>query len=355
MGGRLVRLDVPLQPGDSLQVRSVQRFRTRGFPSGQPDRSLVQNGSFFNRDKLPTFIYDNQKELQSDELRRKYKLPLQRRGRPRTDSVGLNRMSFLADAAAATFEATVSTDPDLIAMAPGYLQREWTAGGRRYFRCVMDAPIDNFFSVLSARWTVTKSSWQNVSIEVYHHPTHTFNVARMIEASKASLAFFSREFAPYQHRQLRILEFPRYAGFAQSFPNTVPYSEDIGFVARVDTADIEDTDLPYFVTGHEIAHQWFPHQRMPADVEGSQMLSESLSEYAALVITERAHGRAFTQKLLRSELAQYLRGRAERRTAAHPGRPAGLHLVPEGGAGTLRAAGPHRRGAAARRAARLPR
>ena len=58
----------------------------------------------------------------------------------------------------------------------------------------------------------------------------------------------------YQHRQLRILEFPRYASFAQSFPNTVPYFEDIGFVARVDSTDVDSTD-----------------------VEGSQMLSESRS------------------------------------------------------------------------------
>jgi ABC-type transport system involved in multi-copper enzyme maturation permease subunit len=317
-GVRLVRLATPLRAGDSLRVRSVQRFRVRGYPSGEPDVSLVHNGTFFNRDKFPTFFYAQNSELQSDELRRKYGLPLQRRGSPRTDSVALFRQSFLSDADLATFEAVVSTDPDQIAMAPGYLQREWTRDGRRYFRYRMDAPIDNFFSVLSARWTVTKGQWQNVAIEVYHHPGHRFNIERMIEASKASLAFYSQEFGPYQHRQLRILEFPRYAGFAQSFPNTVPYSEAIGFVARVDTTDVEDTDLPYFVTAHEIAHQWFPYQRMAADVEGSQMLSESLSEYAALVITDRAHGRAFTQKFLRSELDQYLRGRAAETKGERP-------------------------------------
>jgi aminopeptidase N len=174
----------------------------------------------------------------------------------------------------------------------------------------MDAPIPNFFSVLSARWTVTRGAWQGIPIEVYHHPAHRFNVARMIEASQAALALYSREFGPYQHRQLRILEFPRYAGFAQSFPNTVPYSEAIGFVARVDSTSVEDTDLPYFVTAHEIAHQWFPYQRMAADVEGAQMLSESFSEYAALVVTARKHGLPFTQKFLRSELDGYLRGRA---------------------------------------------
>ena len=99
----------------------------------------------------------------------------------------------------------------------------------------------------------------------------------------------------YQHRQLRILEFPRYASFAQSFPNTVPYSEDIGFVARVDSTDVDSTD-----------------------VEGSQMLSESLSEYAALVITDRQHGRPFTQKFLRAELERYLRGRAGETKGEHP-------------------------------------
>jgi ABC-2 type transport system permease protein len=309
-GIHLLRLATPLAPGDSLHVRVVQRFARRGFPNGQPDRSLVENGTFFNRDKFPTFGYQESNELASDELRRKYALPLARRGKPRTDSASLQRQSFVADADFVTFEATVSTEPDQIAMAPGYLQKEWTANGRRYFHYVMDTPMPNFFSVLSARWTVTKAMWGAVPVEVYHHPTHTFNVARMLDASKASLEFFTREFGPYQHRQLRILEFPRYAGFAQSFPNTVPYSEDIGFVARVDSSDVEDTDLPYFVTAHEIAHQWFPYQRMPADVEGSQMLSESLSEYAALVVTDLQHGRAFTQKFLRAELEQYLRGRA---------------------------------------------
>jgi ABC-type transport system involved in multi-copper enzyme maturation permease subunit len=317
-GVRLVRLATPLVAGDSLRVRTVQRLRVRGYPNGEPEQSLVGNGTFLNRDKFPTFFYAQQGELQSDELRRKYKLPLQRRGRSRTDPDALARQSFLADADLASFEAVVSTDPDQVAMAPGYLQREWVQDGRRHFRYRMDAPIDNFFSVLSARWTVTKAMWGTVPIEVYHHPAHTFNVQRMLDASQASLAFLSQEFGPYQHRQLRILEFPRYAGFAQSFPNTVPYSEAIGFVARVDTTDVEDTDLPYFVTAHEIAHQWFPYQRMAADAEGSQMLSESLSEYAALVITERAHGRAFTQKFLRGELERYLRGRAAEAKGERP-------------------------------------
>jgi ABC-2 type transport system permease protein len=149
-------------------------------------------------------------------------------------------------------------------MAPRYLQKAWTSGGRRDFHYVMDAPMPAFFSVLSARWAVSKAMWGAAPIEVYYHPTHTFNVARMLEASRASLAFFSKEFGPYRHRQLRIVEVPRYAGSARSFPNTVP----------------------------------------------TPRRSASWSEYAALVVTGRLHGRAFTRKFLRAELDRYRRGRA---------------------------------------------
>jgi hypothetical protein len=317
-GVRLLAFERPLAAGDTVRLHVVQRAAANVFPNAGSDRSLVVNGTFLNREAFPTLGYSQGSELGSDELRRKYKLPPARRSRPREDGTMLQQQFFTADADFVAFDATVSTDPDQIAMAPGYLQREWMANGRRYFRYVMDSPMPNFFSVLSARWVVTKAQWDSIPIEVYHHPTHTFNVARMIEASQASLAFYSKEFGPYQHRQLRILEFPRYAGFAQSFPNTIPYSEDIGFVARVDSTDVEDTDLPYFVTAHEIAHQWFPYQRMPANVEGAQMLSESLSEYAALVVTDRLHGRPFTQKFLRAELDRYLRGRADETRAERP-------------------------------------
>ncbi len=43
----------------------------------------------------------------------------------------------------------------------------------------------------------------------------------------------------------RVLEFPRYRAFAQSFPNTVPFSEGIGFIERLKKSD--DIDLLYFV------------------------------------------------------------------------------------------------------------
>ena len=65
----------------------------------------------------------------------------------------------------------------------------------------------------------------------------------MDQAVKDSLDYYTKNFSPYQHHQVRILEFPRYQPFAQSFPNTIPFSEGIGFIAKVDRKDPEGPRL----------------------------------------------------------------------------------------------------------------
>src|SRR3546814_3825526 len=101
----------------------------------------------------------------------------------------------------------------------------------------------------------------------------------MIESAKKSLDYHPREFSPYQFRQLRILEFPGYSTFAQAFAGTVPYSESIGFIA--DLRDEDDIDYVFYVTAHEVAHQWWAHQVVGAHVQGATMLSERSEEHTS--------------------------------------------------------------------------
>jgi hypothetical protein len=108
--------------------------------------------------------------------------------------------------------------------------------------------------------------------EVYCHAPHSFNVDRMLEASRESLEFFTKHFGPPQFRQFRILEFPRYRRFAQSFPNTVRYSGGLGFIAHPKKND--DPDVSYYV--HELGHQWCGHQVVGGSAQGSHMLPETL-------------------------------------------------------------------------------
>jgi len=129
-----------------------------------------------------------------------------------------------------------------------------------------------------------------------------------MESMKASLTYFSENFSPYQYRQMRILEFPRYASFAQSFANTVPFSEDIGFMIKLE--DEDDVDVTYYVAAHEMAHQWWGHQLIPGNVQGGAVLSETLSQYSALMVAKKIYTTENMQEFLKEELNRYLRGRS---------------------------------------------
>jgi ABC-type transport system involved in multi-copper enzyme maturation permease subunit len=314
LGYRIFSLESPMPPGAALAVNYDYRKHLRGFANEAQDNSIVANGTFINSGAfMPHFGYSDQLELSDPNTRRDHGLP-ERPRMARIDDMRARQNTYLLhDSDWVEFAVTVSTAPDQIAVAPGYLQRQWLEGGRHYFRYEMDAPILNFWSILSARYTVARDEWQQagsrpVAIEIFYHHVHDYNVAKMIQAIKESLDYFSVEFSPYQHRQVRVLEFPQYATFAQSFPNTIPYSESIGFIADAN-AD-QDIDMVFYATSHEVAHQWWAHQVIGANVQGCTLLSESLAQYSALMVMERHFGAHKMPKFLEYELDRYLAARS---------------------------------------------
>ncbi len=321
---RIQKLAAPLQPNDSLELSFVVRHEEKGFMNSGSSINIVENGTFFNSFAFPHIGYTSDVELGDDDDRKKEGL----KERPRMPSIddpkARTNTYISSDADWIRFEATVSTSPDQIAIAPGYLQREWTENGRKYYHYAMDSKILNFYSFLSARYEIAKDVWkdpqgkqQDVAVEVYYHKGHEYNIQRMIDGVKKSLTYFTKNFSPYQHRQMRILEFPRYQQFAQSFPNTVPYSEAIGFIARVQDPD-KDIDYPFYVTAHEVGHQWWAHQVIGANVQGATLMSESLAEYSALMVLEHEYGRDVMQRFLRYDLDRYLRGRSTEKKKEQP-------------------------------------
>ena len=313
LGVHLYRLSEPLLPGAARTVEFEIAYLTRGFANEVTNLRLVENGTFLSSGMMPQFGYSEGAELQDDEVRRKHDLPPRPRMPEADDMEARMNNPLSGDADWVDFRATISTAPDQIAVAPGYLEREWEADGRRYFEYRMDAPMLAFYSVLSARYEVARDRWNEVDIEIFHDPAHRYNLARMTEAVKESLDYFTSAFGPYQHRQVRILEFPRYQTFAQSFPNTIPYSEAIGFIARIEDPE-EDIDYPFYVTAHEVAHQWWGHQTVGGAVRGSTFIIETLAQYSAMMVMEKEYGPEQVKQFLRYELDSYLMGRAfERR------------------------------------------
>ncbi|HEX5354404.1 MAG TPA: M1 family aminopeptidase [Rhodanobacteraceae bacterium] len=315
-GFYLYKLKMPLAPGASLDFGFRMHVAYKGFANEPVGEQIVHNGTFINSFVFPHFCYDKGRELTDNNDRRKYGLgPAERL--PRRDDAAAHANNLVScDADWVHFQATLSTGAGQIALAPGYLQKEWTEGGRNYFHYVQDTPILDFFSFQSARYKVALGKWHDVNLEIYYDPQHPYNIQRMFKAIKLSLDYYTQHFGPYQFRQFRILEFPDYASFAQSFANTVPFSESIGFIA--DLRKPSDIDYVTYVTAHEIAHQWWAHQAIGANVQGVTMLDESLAQYSALMVMKHLYGPTKMRKFLKYELDRYLRGRPGERVEEMP-------------------------------------
>ena len=353
------RARTPIAPGQTRTLTFTTSDTRRGFEEGSDGSPVLYNGTFAHSPYLaPSIGVQREHYLQSDARRRAYGLePLP--GMAARDDKAQRRRNFInADADFIRFSATVSTSADQIALAPGNLEREWSEGGRKFFRYSTDRPILNFWSVVSGRYVVARDQWNGVELAVHHHPKHGRNVPRMLDAMKQALTYYTTQFGPYPHRQLRIAEFPRYAAplvAAQSFPAMIPYSEDGGFIA--DLAAPGSVDYVWHITAHEVGHQWWPHQVAGAAVEGAQFLSESLSEYSALMVAEHRYGAHRMRQYLKYELDTYLRqrGEFEERAAARPRRHGpDIRPLPEGRARALCPQGRGRRNGREPRARALP-
>ena len=314
----------PLAPGAKLTMQWDLSWLNPGFVNSGSATRVVENGTFVdNRNVMPLIGYDTGSELSDNNKRRKLGLPPVER-LPKYASVAADAPNQFGVHERTTFHAVVSTSADQIAIAPGYLKSDRTEGGRRYFEYEMDKPIWPYVSFQSARYAVANDRWNDVALQVFYHPDHAFNVARMIDASKKSLDYFSREFSPYQYRQFRILEFPAYETFAESFPNTIPFSEGIGFIANLQ--DPKYIDYVFYVTAHELAHQWWGHQFVGRHAQGETLLVETLAQYSALMVMEHEYGPGQMRRFLKYELDNYLKNRGGEKIEELP-----LNLVEDQG------------------------
>ncbi len=314
-GFYLYKLATPLAPGASMPFTFKYHIAFPGFASSPTGERLIHNGTFLSNGMFPHFCYNQGRELTDPNDRRKYDLGPVHLLPERSDIAARGNNLVSCDADWVHFQATISTSPDQIAVAPGYLQKEWVKDGRRYFHYVQDTPILDFFSFQSARFQVARSKWHDVNLEVYYDRRNPWNVKRILKAMKLALAYYTKHFGPYQFRQLRILEIPNYFKFAQSFANTVPFTED--FVLQ-DLRKPSDIDYLTYVTAHETAHQWWAHQAIGGRVRGVTMLDESLAQYSALMVMKHLYGPTKMRKFLKYELDRYLSGRAGDRIGENP-------------------------------------
>lgn len=311
-GYYILKLKQPLQPGDAAKMEFKQHFTSTGFTESS-NAFVVYNGTFLDNYHFPTIGYNQDIELEDSTIRAGFGLR-SRPGRAKiNDPAALLEGKSNGDGEEIDFETIVSTDSNQSVVAPGNLKETWTKQGRRYFHFASDKPISNFYAILSARYEVIRERWhpdkESTDLEIYYHPGHTFNLDRMMNGMKQSLDYYSKHFTPYQYQQMRIAETPVYSGRGQSFPGLISIAENVGFLMKID--DKADMDMPFYITAHEMAHQWWGDQVNPANVQGKTMLSETLAQYSALMVFKKEFAEERVNDLLRWNMAQYLKHRSQ--------------------------------------------
>jgi ABC-2 type transport system permease protein len=309
-----------LQPGEETELTFEHATASPGLRASDFDTSVVENGSYLTQsDAFPEVGFQRGYLLRDPDQRRL-------RGLPVLEAVpGLEEANAPQHRAPwATFETTVSTSADQLALAPGKPVKQWEAGGRRYFQYASDGAMTPNVSYASARYEVKRVKHGDVDVEVYFHPAHGVNVPRMLEAATRSLDLFSRSWGPYPHASLRIVEVPGHWPFgAYAQAGVVYLTEDRGFLT--DLRQPGTLDLVTKRVAHEVAHQWWGHRVDPPQVQGRLAIVETLAKYGELRVLEELYGEHALRELRTHELQRYLAGRA----AYGEEEPALHHVVDE--------------------------
>lgn len=303
---RIYRFATPLAPGATTRLDFTSDIWRRGFANSGAATDIVDNGTFISNFAFAPIIGMDRNVLLVDRTaRRRQGLPAELRMAKLEDTSAQVRNYIGADWV--NSKITLSTAADQTPIAPGNKISDVVKDGRRIAVFQSPAPILNFFSVQSARYAVAEEQVGPVLLSVYYDPKHAWNVPAMQKSLKTSLAYYQRNFGPYQFGYARIIEFPGYQSFAQAFAGTMPYSESIGFAA--DVRDPETIDYVSYITAHEVGHQYWAHQIVGADLQGQTLLSETLAQYSALMVMKELFGEDKIRRFLKFELDRYLGGR----------------------------------------------
>ncbi len=304
---RIYRFEQPLAVDATATLTFKSRRHHHALTTSGYGTRLVENGTFLNNSEFaPQLGMDRGGLLTDRATRRRYGLEPELRPAKLEDESARDR-NYVGNVDWVNSDITITTSADQVPVAPGTRVSDVTQGDRRTARFQSTNPILGFFSIQSADYEIAKREADGVELQVYHDAQHPYNVDRMLDAMQSSLTYYRANFGPYQFDHARIIEFPGYASFAQAFAGTMPYSESIGFLANL--ADPGEIDYVTYITAHEVAHQYWAHQLISADMQGGTMLVETLAQYSALMVMKDLYGEDQMRRFLKFELDNYLSSR----------------------------------------------
>lgn len=309
----IYKLEDALQPGDSLKMLFRLNYSTEGFRANDQNTDLIFNGTFIDNGYFPSLGY-----------RREFETPEVQKMLRESANISANgaasapeNVFSVSEKQPIRLDIVVSTEPGQTAVAPGVLTDSWEEGERKHYRYQPIRPIPADYSIASARYNVERHRWNNIDLEIYYHPQHNYNLQRMTEAMTDALAFYSDLYGPYPFRELRIIEFPRYSAHKESFAGTIPFSEGLGFVLKIDDPS-DDLDVCYYQTVHEVAHQWWDPLSITEQNQDELFHKEGFAQFSALMALRNEFPEEVVRRFLKYDVDQYLSGRTKEGVRENP-------------------------------------
>ncbi|MGH1365943.1 MAG: M1 family aminopeptidase [Calditrichia bacterium] len=293
------RLDPVLLPGERREIHFSTEVLRNSFVAFNSEHSVQKNGSYIEMEKyLPFFGFSDKIQLSKPAQRLAVGLSRDPKACSRAESQEYQWIDF---------ESTISTTVGQTVVSVGNLVNNWTKEGRSYFHYKSSQPIPYMFAFSSAFYEKMERRYKDVSLQLYYHLGHEYNVKRLLDSGVSSLSVFENSFSPYQYDVLRYAQIPHYIGAATAYPSTLFATTDFGFL--LDVRDSTKMDYVSMLSAHEVSHQWWAGQLEPVYEPGYKFLTEGLAQYSEILVLKRQRKDGFLREFAVNELDFYTMNR----------------------------------------------
>lgn len=313
----IYRVRPALMAGESMSLDVEASLAYKGFHQSDFQGDLTYDGTVLGADFLPFFGYDRSRELTNNKERLRQGLAVLRSRQDSSDNAfsRANRFESL-QSDGLMWNMVVGTDADQQVVGPGKRVRSWRDNGRNYARFTSQFPGGADFRIISADLASREFDCQGMTCQLLHSPCHTYNLDVFQAAMEKAIPWLSQKLGPFPHDHVQVAEKPFYDSDFISYANVTAISERRGWTA--DIQKDEDAEYIYLIIAEQLARQRILADLNVADVQGAQLLTESIARYYAFRFMDELWGHEQTSKWLDAAFRDYEKGKAEEGIAEKP-------------------------------------